>query len=395
MEGPISIAVPGMGRGLEELHRRYGSLPLRRIIGIVVEELERGVRATPLLQGSLRTYRRDLEKVWRYGGDILGLGPEPPSICSGIRISRYLETLRRISREGFESLYTGGLAKELLSELSSLGGVITEEDLEGYRPVWRSPYRTSVGGYLIVTSPPPGSGYSMARLLREMLRVMDDPYEKPGILVDIHRERELIEDPDHGSGYPHETAQFTVFDGELIVSSTTTIECVMGSGVVLGSLGIIMNDELHDFSTRGERNRLRPGARPRSSMSPTIVYQGSTPILALGSSGGTRIVTAVAQTIYNRLFRGLGLAQAVEWERIHYEARRDAFLYEPARHTLEAVEAAEGMGKPVVNASIRYPSPYRKGLSLQMGDVEAVGIDPPNNVFVSDPRKGMGALSLG
>lgn len=395
MEGVHSIAVPGMGRGLEELHRRYGSIPLSRIIETVVETLERGVKATPLLYGSLRTYRRDLDKLARHGGRELGIGSEPPSICSPIQVSRYIETLRRVMREGLESLYTGSLARELVAELESLGGVITLEDLESYRPVWRSPHRATIHGYSIATSPPPGSGYSVARLLGEMVETGDDPAVKPNILVEIHRERELIEDPDIGLGYPHETAQFTIYDGEMIVSSTTTIECVMGSGVVSKSLGVILNDELHDFSTSGDRNRLRPRARPRSSMSPTIVYQGSTPILALGSSGGTRIVTAVAQTLYNRLFRGLDLPSSVEWRRIHYEARRDAFLYEPSRYTEEAVEAAREMGKPIVNASIRYPSPYRKGLSLQMGDVEAVEIDPPHNLFVSDPRKGMGALSIG
>ncbi len=397
--GPYLVGVPGLPAGLETLAYglRYTSLESkmdRRELLDKVMSLTKKLLHPPsrLLIESFKIYPRDWEKILiyspRYGAEI----EEAVKLRRPLDIRSYIKTLEKLTYDGWSSFYSGPLSKTLLKSFEDRDVPISADDLQSYKVVWRRPVEFTIDGVDYISTPPPGSGKALEKLIAILIEKWDEPEEYLEGLREAHLYRDRIQDPGTSFG---ETVHISIYDGEYLLLSTTTLECFMGSGVYIDELGIMLNDELHDFDIGKGYNEPLPGRRPRSSMSPTVALKPDGSIVGLGSSGGTRIVTAISTTLYQHIYRGLRLEEAVDYPRLHYEIRREAYLYEPDERITRYIEALKRKGYTSVDAVERYRSPFRMDRSIQMGDVEAIELRGRCIKLVSDYRKGLGASAVG
>ena len=281
-------------------------------------------------------------------------------------------TLERIAKSGAKDFYEGETARILASEMQKNGGLITLDDLKNYVVAERKPLEGDYKGYHILTAPPPSSGG--IGLLEMMGMLEHSGYEKSGagsaaavhyvaeVMKRYYADRnEYLGDPDfiknplkqltdpaylrkraaeidrdHATppdrispglpaGYEStETTHYSIVDAEgNAVAVTYTLNGGYGSGVTVPGIGVLMNNEMDDFSVKpgeanmfglvqGEKNAIAPGKRPLSSMTPTIVVKDNKPFLVVGAPGGSRIITAVMQVILNVIDFGMNIQEAVD-----------------------------------------------------------------------------------
>lgn len=364
-----AIGVPGALAMLAEAHRRHGRLPWARLFHPAIRLAERGfpvshrlhslIAADPLLR------ERAATRAYFYTAD-----GQPLPVGYRLRNLAYARSLRQLARDGARSFYRGALARQLATELAQAGSDITPADLAGYRPRVATALCTPYRIYHVCTAPPPAGGWTVLQtlallaplapaqgpddadarhrlLVAERLSFADrqrysaDPAFIPVPLTALLAEdylsqrRALLTDRDPGlvdAGIPpgltppwgpdgqlleNGTSQLTIVDrhGHWL-SLTSSIEDAFGSRVLIG--GMFMNNQLTDFSFQPIQNghpianRLAPGKRPRSAMSPMLVFdaQGK-PLLALGSPGGSRIIGYVLQALVLSLDAGLAPADVV------------------------------------------------------------------------------------
>ena len=344
-------------------------------------------------------------------------------------------TLKRIAEHGQDGFYHGPVAEAIAADMVRYQGLVTGQDLSQYRIVKREPVRGTYRGYEIVSMPPPSSGgahlvqmlnvlegydlrgfgfgsgdgthlmvEAMRQAYADRARFMGDPAfvdiplarltskayaeeTRKGIRMDRARNSNEIRP---GLAAPRESASTThlsIVDRHgNAVSSTQTINYSFGACVVAAGTGVLLNDEMDDFAIApgvpnvyglvgGDANAVAPGKRPLSSMTPTLVLKEGKPLLVLGSPGGSRIITAVLQTLVNHVDFDLPLSQAVAAGRIHHQ-------WLPDRVELEPVTLSEA-----VRLDLR-----RRGHSLSIpdslpGEVQAVEVLPDGSrIGMSDPR---------
>lgn len=293
-------------------------------------------------------------------------------------------TLRRIAAHGEAGFYDGPVAQALVSLMRQRGGWIDATDLRGYRAELVAPLAIEFRGHPVLAVPPPAGGLSLLQLLRlvepwpwaadglalnaaagmhqlaeamavvfrdrnrwlgdpvgatiPIERLLSDAYlERERGAIDPRRHRlpaELASPsaPPEGSNTTH----LSVADRNGgMASLTTTLNLPYGNGVLVPGAGFLLNNEMDDFTLKpgsanafglvqGTANRLAPGRRPLSSMTPTLVFRpDGAPWLATGSPGGSRIITAVAQVLLQRLVGGLNLSGAVNAPRLHHQLLPD------------------------------------------------------------------------
>lgn len=399
--GPLASGVPGSVAGLVETHRRFGVLPLARVMAPAIRFAAEGFMVDSLLARSLSNHAR---LIGRFAGATVFLpGGQPLAAGATLRQPALATTLRAIADSGASAFYTGGLSRTVASDLREAGTIITAEDLARYRVETRDPIRATYRGHTIVTAPPPSSGVTMV----EALNVLEGFASLPpfGTARRVHLlasafqrafvdRNSLVADPayarvptrqladksyaaklrasigdramptheltramrnERGEG-PH-TTHYSVVDGAgNAVATTTTINDLYGSGVYLPNVGFFMNDEMDDFAgapgrpnlfglVQGEQNAIEPGKRMLSSMLPTIVLdRAGRPLLVLGARGGPRIVTSVTQTIVNVIDHGMPLPQAINAPRIHHQALPDTVRYERSGLTAAVIDSLHAMG---------------------------------------------------
>lgn len=379
--GGLAIGVPGEAAGLAMLHGRFGRLPLARVLEPAVRLARDGfaLQDAPHLAREIERARALL--AGDAGLRALYLAPDGSVPGPAFRVvqpdlARALETL---GAEGSAPFYGGAIAGAIVDAAQARGGVLTAADLAGYRPLWREPLRGTFRGRRIVTFPPPGSGGvvltvlgilahddlaalgagsatglhllagALAQGFADRARWYGDPAftDVPlGTLLDptrlarvragvsaLHPSRPAAKaTADAG------TAHVSVVDTEgNAVAITTTINTGFGAGVL--AAGLVLNNELDDFSLEpglanvyglvgSEANALRPGKRPQSSMSPTIVLRGRRPELVVGGSGGPFIVSGTLQTTLGVTAFGRGVREAVDAPRIHDQGVPPVLLVE-------------------------------------------------------------------
>lgn len=397
--GPLASGVPGSVAGLVETHRRFGVLPLARVMAPAIRFATDGFTVDSLLARSLANHAR---LIARFAGAAVFLpGGQPLAPGATLRQPALAATLRAIADSGAAAFYTGGLSRTVASDLRETGTIITAEDLARYRVEARDPIRATYRGHTIVTAPPPSSGVTMV----EALNILEgfDSLPPFGTARRIHLlasafqrafvdRNSLVADPAFArvptrqltdksyaaklrasighrptptpeltramreGGAPH-TTHYSVVDGAgNAVATTTTINDLYGSGVYLPNVGIFMNDEMDDFAgapgrpnlfglVQGEQNAIEPGKRMLSSMLPTIVLdRAGRPLLVLGARGGPRIVTSVTQTIVNVIDHGMTLPLAINAPRIHHQALPDTVRYERNGLTAAVIDSLHVMG---------------------------------------------------
>lgn len=382
-----AAGVPGTVAGLYHAHQRYGKLPWRRLVEPAID-LARGMVVTEDLASSVARARKRLSD----DPDAMALffkanGAEwaPGEVIRNPDLAR---TLRDIAKQGRDGFYHGRVAKLIEADMQANGGLITQTDLKNYKVVERDAVRGSYRGYDIVSMPPPSSGGVHVVQMLNVLEQFPLADFQSGSALTLHVMAEAMRqayadrsqhlgDPDYydvpidwltsetyakeiaesislesaknsASVYPGkapapespDTTHYSVMDAAgNAVANTYTLNFSFGSGKAIAGAGFLINNEMDDFSAKpgspnafgllgGEANAIQAGKRPLSSMTPTMVFKDGKPLIALGSPGGSRIITSVLQPIINVIDFKMNLADAVSAPRIHHQWYPDTIFIE-------------------------------------------------------------------
>ena len=404
-EGILSIGVPGTVYGMWEIHKKFGTLPWKQLINPAIELAKNGFIMSPFMVDALNKRNKKLSKYKNFKEIFY---KENLVLINTKLVQQDLaQSLTLIADEGIKAFYEGQIAENIVKHMKENNGLISIEDLNNYRPVWREPISGSFNDFEIITMGPPSSGgihiiqmlnileqfelkkmghnsVTYAALLSEVMKYayadrskyLGDPdfYEVPTKRLiskdyanDIFKMVQLNKTtPSNqispGNLVPYEsddTTHFSIADkfGN-IVSNTYTLNSSYGSGVVISGTGIIMNNEMDDFVSApgvpnqfgllgGEANKIEPFKRPLSSMTPTIVFKNGKPAYVTGSPGGSVIITAVLQFLLNTLVFDMEISDATVAPRVHQQWDPDVLFVEKG-FDINHVEELNLMGQKTI-----------------------------------------------
>jgi gamma-glutamyltranspeptidase/glutathione hydrolase len=428
--GGLAVAVPGEVRGYQALHKRWGKLSWRDLFRPGIRQAQEGTTVNGYLAyvaGKMdhRFQRSPLARGLYWPA---GVAPKEGDRWVNPDLARTLEAL---GEKGADWFYRGAMGRDIVAEIQKQGGVLTLRDLKKYQVRWRQPLSRKFRDFQVVTMPPPSSGGLVLLECLEMLSHLD--LEKLGwnSSAYLHHLAEVMKmayadratwmaDPDFhpvptrklldparlarmaGKIHPfhvqdlesyriglrddHGTAHLSVVDaaGNVVVA-TSTVNYGYGSLVVVPGRGFVLNNQMDDFSlapgdanlfglVQSEKNGIQAGKRPLSSMSPTVVLKNGHPVLALGGSGGPRIISGTLQVLLNVLVFERELQEAVSAPRIHHQWKPDELRVE--RHLpRDLLVGLRRRGQRVVEYD-------RIG-----GKVQAIQLLPQGLKAASDPRK--------
>ena len=384
--GYLASGVPGTVAGLWEVHSKFGSLEWSKLLEDAIYYAENGFYITPYLSDMLVKYESKLsfypetKKIFQKNNQ---------DFKNKKLVQKDLaKTLKIIAQYGRDGFYLGSVAEKIHTQMQLNGGLITKNDLENYQPVWRTPLKSTYRDTEIITMGPPSSGgvhvIQMLNILEShnVSKIEHNSSEYINLLTEIMKyayadRSKYLGDPDYYEVpvsqiisknyaktinekikigkvtpssviYPgifsdnesYETTHFSIVDKDgNAVSSTYTLNSTFGSGVVIKNTGILMNNEMDDFAAApgipnqfgllgSEANQIVPGKRPLSSMTPTIVMKDGDFFFTTGSPGGSRIITAVLQSIINIVDFGMNLEEANAAKRIHHQWQPDLLQIE-------------------------------------------------------------------
>ena len=384
--GYLASGVPGTVAGLWEVHSKFGSLEWSKLLEDAIYYAENGFLITPYLSDMLVKYESKLsfypetKKIFQKNNQ---------DFKNNKLVQKDLaKTLKIIAQYGRDGFYLGSVAEKIHTQMQLNGGLITKNDLENYQPVWRTPLKSTYRDTEIITMGPPSSGgahvIQMLNILEShnVSKIEHNSSEYINLLTEIMKyayadRSKYLGDPDYYEVpvsqiisknyaktinekikigkvtpssviYPgtfsdnesYETTHFSIVDKDgNAVSSTYTLNSTFGSGVVIKNTGILMNNEMDDFAAApgipnqfgllgAEANQIVPGKRPLSSMTPTIVMKDGDFFFTTGSPGGSRIITAVLQSIINIVDYGMNLEEANAAKRIHHQWQPDLLQIE-------------------------------------------------------------------
>jgi gamma-glutamyltranspeptidase/glutathione hydrolase len=438
--GHLAVGVPGTVAGLAELHRRYGSMPWADLLAPAVDLAENGFTVDERLNRGLAA-KETVLRQFRTTERIFFAGDGPPRVGSTFRQPLLAQTLRLIAAEGKNAFYRGRIADLIVEEMQEGGGLITHEDLGRYQAKWRDPIVFEYRGHTVISMPPPSSGgVALAEILNilegyDLGRMGFNTPESVHLIVESFRrafaDRNFyLGDPDFvdmpiarliSDEYAAElragisrnrasssesfnrvpviregtnTTHFSIVDAEgNAVSITYTLNSSFGSGVVVRGAGFFLNNEMDDFTVRagypnqfglvqGDNNLVGPGRRPLSAMTPTIVLSPEGELkMVLGSPGGPKIITAVAQVIIDVIDFGMDVGTAVAAPRVHHQLLPDRIQIENNGMDTMTLSALSRMGHEL--------SPN----AGYFGDVQLIIREPDGTLRgASDPRRGGRAL---
>lgn len=438
-----AAGVPGLLAGLHEVYKTKATLPLKELMAPAIALAEDGfladshfVHASEVLNE--RGAREDLKALYF-------VKDKPAKQGERIQNKALAASLRLFSEQGFKAMYEGPWAEAFAQKTQVAGGLISAEDLKRYQPTYRTPLSTNYRGYKVVTMPPPSSGgvalitmlnilkpyplhwnalswgsseythlltESMKHAFSDRAHFLGDPafVDVPVRELTSERYAEQLRSRINQAQYAtlnsafygkkgleqnasqtpildHGTTHYAIMDqAGNMVSATETINTYFGSQAVVPGTGIVLNNEMDDFSKApgvpnafglvgAEANAIAPLKKPLSSMTPTLVFtQKNKPFLALGASGGPRIITGTFLSLINVIDYGMNVNEAVSAPRFHHQWKPDILFVEK--------EIPRDVQSVLVS----------KGHQLMMGNaenvVQAVMFDQGYFTGASDPRKG-------
>jgi gamma-glutamyltranspeptidase/glutathione hydrolase len=380
--GGLAVAVPGEIAGLEAARERFARLPRDVLMAPAIALARDGFPLGPHLAGWISQNLTALRASTAIASIFLDPAGNQWPEGQVIRMPALAATLERVASEGAAAFYHGPIADQIVTAVGDAGGILSASDLADYQPHWRHPLRGSYRGYELFTMPPPSSGGVIVEILNILANDdlatlgMTSPaylhllaeamgsgfadrarwYGDPGFTeVPIDRltspaygamlrsrikpDSTLPQDR-YGTAPDAGTSHLSVIDADgMAVACTTTINTAFGSMLVAGDTGVILNNEMDDFSVApgipnvfgligGEANAVAPGKRPLSSMTPIIVRAAGKPRVVAGGSGGPLIISATLQTLIGILDFGLDPAAAIAAPRIHQQWAPPALITE-------------------------------------------------------------------
>ncbi len=440
-EGILAAGVPGEMAGLCTILAKHGRLPLATVLGPALRLAREGVAIDEhdlsIQRGELAEWKQHPERaaqfplLWEHY-----LNTGKPWKLGDRFFSPQRPALESLAKHGIAAVKGGEIATAILEESRRRGGIMTGDDFQHMAPVARTPLRSTYRGYEVLTMPPPSSGgIALLQTLHMIEAWEQQPNHKPWKeLSDADRLQVLIEAQKHAFAdraeylgdadfvtVPSEqllsrsyaahlaekidltrtlaaeaygrsftpddagTTHFCVMDEQgNAVACTETINTTYGSLVVEPKFGIVLNNEMDDFTAvpgqanafglrQSAANSIAPGKKPLSSMTPTIVLKDGRPHFIVGASGGPRIITATTQVLLQMLEFDRSAATAVSRPRSHHQWQPHELLLEPALYR-DLETAMEQRGHSVKKAN-------------SLAATQAIRWTPSGMDGGSDPRK--------
>ncbi len=400
LTGGRASGVPGSVAGLFALHAKLGKKPWKELVAPAIKLAREGFVIDEHLHDGL-VRRADRMAKFPATAAIWTPDKKPRATGDKVAIPDLAAVLERIADKGPDGFYKGETAAMIVAEMKRDDGLITAADLEGYKAIWRDPIHFSYRGDGFVTMPPPSSGGIVMAMTANVLRKVElgklpwHGAEHVHWLVEAWRRgfaarNELLGDPTFVKDIPvarlistdyadklaatiteratpskailpllegtHTTNLSVVDGGGMAVALTTTLNTAYGSGVTVAGAGFLMNNEMDDFTTKpgspnvfglvqGVANKIEPGKRMLSSMSPTIIVDDKgAPIMVVGAGGGPRIITGVWQVISNVIDFKMAVAAAGAAPRLHHQHLPDAVSIEADAIDQDTDAALKGRG---------------------------------------------------
>ncbi|HSP14561.1 MAG TPA: gamma-glutamyltransferase [Thermoanaerobaculia bacterium] len=435
--GYKAVGVPGTIAGLVLAHKRHGHMRWADLVEPARKLAAEGFTVNYHLAAGLH-HKNNIEKLEQFPASkhLFLRDGKPWEMGETFVQTDLASTLGRIKNDPAD-FYIGETAKLIVADMQKHGGLITINDLKTYTPTVRKPIRTTYRGHEIVTMPPPSSGGIALIEMLNMLEPMDlksmgwhsskyvhtvtevmrrafadraqflgdtDFVKVPmaGLTSRAYAEQRAKSiDPAHasnskdvGAGDPapyesSETTHFTIIDSEgNVVTNTYTLNDSFGSGVTARGTGILLNDEMDDFTSKpgepnvyqliqGEANAIQSRKRPLSSMTPTIVLKDGKVEFAIGSPGGPTIINTVLQVVLNVIDFNMDIQEAISAPRFHHQWLPDEIFWESFEFNQDTRDALERMGYH-----------FREKPS-GLGDAQGIQIDASGvRLGASDPRLG-------
>ncbi|MEM8964105.1 MAG: gamma-glutamyltransferase [Acidobacteriota bacterium] len=426
-----AVGVPGTVAGLLEAHARWGSQSRSALLTPAIELARDGFAITRTLAKNLDLYRPLLDhpstlEIFFPGGDAPATGET--------LVQRDLAwSLEQIAMDGADAFYRGAIARRIVADMEANHGLITRFDLAAYEPRVRRPVQGDYRGYEVFSMPPPSSGGVHLIQMLEILEGYDLTTTGIETAATFHRLAETMKmayadrgehlgDPDFvdvpvagltspsyaatlratidderarpaseiRAGRPAayespDTTHFSVMDADgNAVAVTYTINYSFGSGIVAQDTGILLNNEMDDFSAKpgvpnayglvgGDANAVAAGKRPLSSMTPVIVLRDGAPVLITGSPDGSRIITTVLQVLINVIDFDMNIAEATNAPRVHHQWLPDELRVEPGISP-DTIRLLEARGHTVVERGA-------------MGSTQSIHRTPDGYFGAADPRR--------
>lgn len=438
--GSRSAGVPGTVSGLFSLWGKYGSMEWYQLLQPAYKLADTGFILDQYLANSITSFSKELKQFSETKSIFF---PENKTPKAGDRFTQknLAATIQRIALDSLNGFYSGKTADLIVEIMTKYDGLISHDDLKNYRPVWRKPINFQFDSLDIYSMPPPSSGGVLLGMILRLLEPIDFSIFAPKSPEYIHHfaeacrlayseravhlgdpdfvnnpievmlsddfldaRRELIDENRAGisneieSGIPQNflesesTTHFSIADksGNL-VSLTYTLNTEYGSKLVVGGAGFLLNNEMDDFSIKpgvanvydlvGARaNEIVPGKRMLSSMSPTIALKNGKPALVLGSPGGSKIITTVAQALVNIDRFGLSPEQIVNMPRFHHQWLPDTLYLEEGGFDINIKQALIAKGH-----NIKERSRYSELMIITINEdgMKTGAADPRRNGSVS------------
>jgi gamma-glutamyltranspeptidase/glutathione hydrolase len=400
--GVKAVGVPGSVAGLWELHHKFGKKKWADLIAPAIGYAKDGYPVTPYLARAIASRHARAPLTGAFG-ERFAPGGKPLDVGAVVKSPELAVVLERIAKQGPAGFYKGTTAAAIAQVMKKEGGLITAKDLAGYKAIWREPVRFSYRGKTFMTMPPPSSGGVVLAMTANMLRGVDlakagwHSTEHVHWVVEVWRRafaarNEVLGDPKFVKNMPIDklvsqkeadrlvatiteratpskdvparlggthTTNLSVVDAKgMAVALTTTLNTSFGSGVMVD--GVLLKKEMDDFATKpgepnvyglvqGEANKIEPGKRMLSSMTPTIGEDEKGQLfMVVGGQGGPRIITEVWQAISNVVDFGMAPDAAIAAPRFHHQHLPDDVVLENESITREVADELTARGYKLV-----------------------------------------------
>lgn len=402
LDGYLAVGVPGSVAGFEMAREKYGTLPRQDLMAPAITYAKDGF---VLDQGDAASFASNAARLAKDpAAAAIFLKPDGKPYGAGERLLQpdLAASLAAISEKGADAFYKGAIADAIVKASGAKGGILAKADFEQYAVRELKPVSCTYRGYEIISSPPPSSG---GVIICEILNVLEgyplsylgaDSAETVHVMVEAMRHayvdrNSALGDPDFvdnpvsklldkgyakdirdkidpfraavsqdlmpkGFGESNETTHYSIIDNDgNAVAVTYTLNGSFGAGVVADGTGILLNNEMDDFTQKpgvpnlyglvqGEANAIQPKKTPLSSMSPTVVAKDGKPFMVIGSPGGSRIITITLEAIVNVIDHGMNIQEAIDAPRIHHQWLPDTIYVEPFGLSPDTEKLLAGMG---------------------------------------------------